>query len=82
MHRKAGVGSLQEARKQRENFQKIGAEIQTQQTSQLKACLSDFKANLTSFAQKHAKDIKENPEFRQYFNKLVLFFLSVRSSRC
>jgi ESCRT-II complex subunit VPS22 len=66
-HRKAGVRGLQNQKLNRENFQKVGQDIQALQYDQMTKLMNNFKCNLEEFAAKHSVEIRKNSTFRSQF---------------
>lgn len=67
MHRKAGVKSIVDKRKQKDQFQKVGDSLRNDQAAQLKNTCSQFKVKLQEFAMQHASNLKSNILLRSQF---------------
>ncbi|KXN74082.1 winged helix DNA-binding domain-containing protein [Conidiobolus coronatus NRRL 28638] len=70
MRRRVGVAGLQNQTKTRELYSQKGNEIAKQQLEELNKQFSQFQTNLEQFSKLYQKDLKKNPEFRDYFHKL------------
>jgi len=70
MRRGVGIGGLQQAQAQRQQFQKVGDEKAAEQLQQMQKQMGVFRQNLEDFAKKHKNDIKKNPEFRLQFQRM------------
>ncbi|KAJ3191979.1 Vacuolar protein sorting-associated protein SNF8 [Irineochytrium annulatum] len=68
--RRRGIQGLQQNARAKEQFGKVGSEIQKQQLDQLQAQLATFRSNLEDFASKYRKDIRRDPEFRMHFQRM------------
>jgi len=53
-----------------QQFKKVGAEMAEENMKQMRESLVTFQKSLEDFAEKHAKQIKKDPQFRQYFNEM------------
>ena len=69
-HRRAGVKGIQQQRKQKDSFQKVGQAVKEQQIDQIKADLSEFKIIMERFAKEHAAEIRKDPIYRSQFQKM------------
>jgi len=70
MRRGLGVGAVQRGRQMNQQFKKVGAEMAEENMKQMRESLAVFQKSLEDFAEKHAKQIKKDPQFRQYFNEM------------
>ncbi|KAI8838975.1 hypothetical protein BC829DRAFT_404135 [Chytridium lagenaria] len=70
MSRRRGIQGLQHHASARAQFEKVGSELQAQQLEQMKMQMETFKENLEEFARKYKKDIKQDPAFRNHFQKM------------
>ena len=48
-----------------QQFKRVGAEMAEENMKQMRESLATFQKSLEDFAQKHAKQIKKDPQFRQ-----------------
>jgi ESCRT-II complex subunit VPS22 len=62
-----GLNKVHMDRQMKENFAKMGQQIEKESLEKLKHQLEDFSKNLENFAIKHKDEIKYNPDFRQKF---------------
>lgn len=69
-HRRAGVKGIQQQRKQKESYQKVGEQVKEQQLLDIKRNLNDFKESVEKFAVEHAADIRKDPHYRSQFQKM------------
>ncbi len=84
MRRGLGVGAVQRGRQMNQQFKKVGAEMAEENMKQMRESLAVFQKSLEDFAEKHAKQIKKDPQFRQvcYFISyqfIIVFYLSFSS---
>jgi len=70
--RRTGVGKLALSRQQgsQAEYRKKGEIIEAAQLATLQEQFETFKQNLANFAHKYRKDIKNDPHFRQYFQRM------------
>ena len=74
MRRGLGVGAVQRGRQMNQQFKRVGAEMAEENMKQMRESLAVFQKSLEDFAQKHAKQIKKDPQFRQVCTIMILFF--------
>ncbi|MES1910103.1 MAG: hypothetical protein MHM6MM_002760 [Cercozoa sp. M6MM] len=70
MRRRAGIGGLQQQRRQRQAFREKGAELAEADAKHIEKALESFRDGLEKFALKHRKKINKNPQFRAQFNEM------------
>lgn len=72
MRRKVGVSVVKKKRDEKQQFLKVGKELEETKLTGVQDVLSVFKDNLTEFATKHKERINSDPEFRQQFHTMCL----------
>ena len=60
-----GVSAVQRGRQTNQQFKKVGAELAEENMKKMRESLVVFQKSLEEFAEKHAKQIKKDPQFRQ-----------------
>jgi len=70
MRKRAGIGAIQDKRAAQEKFRGKGNELQENLIQELSLQLSELKEKLESFAAKHRKTIRKDPEFREHFQNM------------
>lgn len=65
MRRGLGVSAVQRGRQTNQQFKKVGAELAEENMKKMRESLVVFQKSLEEFAEKHAKQIKKDPQFRQ-----------------
>ncbi|KAJ9061532.1 ESCRT-II subunit protein snf8 [Entomophthora muscae] len=70
--RRTGVGKLALSRQQgtQAQYRQKGESLEATQLAALQEQFSTFQTNLANFAYKYRKDIKNDPIFRQYFQRM------------
>jgi ESCRT-II complex subunit VPS22 len=62
-----GLGKVHVDRQMKENYAKMGQQIEKESIEKLKTQVEDFSKNLEAFSMKYKDEIKYNPDFRQKF---------------
>ena len=65
MRRGLGVSAVQKNRQMNQQFKRVGSEMAEENMKQMRESLAVFQKSLEDFAEKHAKQIKKDPQFRQ-----------------
>jgi ESCRT-II complex subunit VPS22 len=72
MRRKVGVAAIKARQEEKEKYNKVGTQLETEKLSSVQDTLTTFKTNLTEFARKHKDRINGDPEFRQQFHQMCV----------
>lgn len=72
MRRKVGVAAIKARQDEKEKYNKVGTQLESDKLSSVQETLSSFKTNLTEFARKHKDRINQDPEFRQQFHQMCI----------
>ena len=70
MPRGVGIAGLQKNAQNKARFQEKGAELAADQLQHMIKQMGVFKTNLEEFAVKHRTELKQNSEFRAYFQQM------------
>ena len=65
MRRGLGVAAVQKNRQMNQQFKRVGTEMAEENMKQMRESLAVFQKSLEDFAEKHSKQIKKDPQFRQ-----------------
>ena len=61
------MGKAIQKKKEKEALQKVATALDGERQKHAEELLTKFSEQLTSFAQKHRKEIRADPEFRREF---------------
>eukprot|EP00842_Homolaphlyctis_polyrhiza_P005784 jgi/Hompol1/6206/HPOL_004876-RA len=70
MRRGIGIHGLQQQQRTKDEFQRAGEALASQQLAQMQTLLATFKSNLETFAANHKNEIKRDPTFRMHFQRM------------
>ena len=67
-----GIAGIKAQQEKAKRLKQMGAELESNLVSDLKAQFNEFKASLEAFAVKNKKQINDDPVFRRQFHQMCL----------